>query len=273
MSALSATSSPATALARPHRPAALSASSVLLRLAAPLAWRSRRRAAEKLQGFAATEAGSSLDMLKAAELSDEPRLRALFLRHAVDEARHARLFRDAARAIDPNARLAPSEYQKLHARRQDLLERHGLVRFVAFVYLAERRGELQFQVLRDYFAGHSALPALSPLFARIAREERFHVAYSRRLLDEWRQAGRGAEVRSALWRVRAARGWEAWRRIGRMAGDLVGRVLLSLVYLLCLLPFALLQRWKEPERSGWRYPALDEDRAPGAALARARRQG
>ena len=44
---------------------------VMVRLTAPLAFRSELRVARKLEGFAAAEAGSALDMLKAAELTDE----------------------------------------------------------------------------------------------------------------------------------------------------------------------------------------------------------
>ena len=63
---------------------------------APIIWRSPAKMAAKLEGFAATESGSALDMFKAAELTDDPRLRRLFFRHALDEARHARMFHEAA---------------------------------------------------------------------------------------------------------------------------------------------------------------------------------
>ena len=63
---------------------------LLLRLLAPFVWRNERKVAAKLDGFASTEAGSALDMLKAAELTDDPTLRRLFFRHAMDEAEHRR---------------------------------------------------------------------------------------------------------------------------------------------------------------------------------------
>ena len=40
---------------------------LLLRITAPLVWRRDAKIAKKLDGFAATEAGSALDMLKAAD--------------------------------------------------------------------------------------------------------------------------------------------------------------------------------------------------------------
>ena len=224
------------------------ASHWLLRLVAPLVWRNDVAVARKLHGFAATEAGSALDMLKAAELTADPKLRRLFFRHATDEARHAQLFRDAARRLDPAARA--SDYQLISATRQNLFAELGLVRFVAFVHLAERRGELQFRALRDHFAGSE----LAPLFARIAGEERFHVAYSGKLLARWRAEGRGGEVRVALARVRLARATGAWMRSGRVLGDLISRVLLSLIYLVVLPLFVLIQRRSEPTRAGWKMP-------------------
>jgi rubrerythrin len=237
----------------------------LVRAAAPLVWRSEARIARKLEGFAATEAGSALDMLKAAELTTDPRLCRLFFRHAMDEARHALLFREAARRIDPEARI--STYQLIHAQRQNLFQKLGLVDFLAFVHLAERRGEAQFRALQRHFA---AREDLSSLFARIAKDEQFHVAYSARLLRELQRAGRAKEVARALRRVQWTRLRDGWLRAGRILGDAVARVLLSLVYLVALPMFALAQKVSDPERTGWKRPPR---RLPQSeALDAARRQ-
>ena len=50
----------------------------LVRLTAPFVWRSDQRMARKLMGFAATEAGSALDMLKAAERVNKQRIDRFF---------------------------------------------------------------------------------------------------------------------------------------------------------------------------------------------------
>lgn len=245
-----------------------SPSSLLLRMLAPLAWRSDARIAAKLEGFAATEAGSALDMLKAAELAEDRKLRRLFFRHALDEARHAELFRAAARKIAPGPRRVGSEYDLIHATRQNLFARYPLVRFVAFVNVAEERGELHFRALAAHFAGR---PELGQLFAHIGKDERFHVAYSRRLLEGFGRDGRAREVAWALASVRFTRAWEAWRRSGRLLGDVAARLLLGLAYLLVLPVFALVQRNRDPERAGWHLRgAADPDTA--ARLAAARRQ-
>lgn len=235
---------------------------VLVRFVAPLVWRNDDKIAKKLDGFASTEAGSALDMLKAAELTDDPKLRRLFFRHAMDEARHAQLFRAAARRIAGSERGA-SEYNLIHATRQNLFESLGLVRFVAFVYLAERRGELQFRALREHFGDR---PELAELFARVGKDEKFHVSYSRKLLRDWTKQGRGREVLQALWFVRLARARDAWLRAGRMLGDLLSRVCMSVIYLVVLPPFVILSRWRDPAPRGWNARALS------SSMASARRQ-
>jgi rubrerythrin len=222
--------------------------SLLVRLLAPLVWRSKVKTAAKLDEFASTEAGSALDMLKAAELCEEPILRRLFFRHALDEARHAQMFRDGARQLVVDAHRRASSYSLIHARRQNLFERLGLLRFIAFVYVAEKRGEAQFRALAKHFERD---PHLGPLFSRIAKDERFHVAYSAKLLAEWSRAGNGRAVRWALMRVQASRALEAWRRAGRLLGDAVGRIALGLVYLVVLPLFVVFSRLSDRAPVGW----------------------
>jgi hypothetical protein len=239
-----------------------------VRLVAPIAFRSELAIARKLRGFAATEAGSALDMLKAAELADDPRLRRLFFRHAMDEARHAQLFRDAARDVElaAGARVDGGAYDLVHATRQNLYESLGPVRFVVFVHLAESQAAAQFRALATHFRDREALGAL---FTRIGRDEGFHVGYSGRLLDELRAQGHGAAVRGATARVRLQRAWDAWRRAGRVLGDALTHGLLVALYVLVVPLFALAQRRMEArDAGGWKRPpprrdTLDEARGQG----------
>src|SRR5215470_5527966 len=62
-------------------------------------WRDPHRRARKLLRFAETEADGARDLSRAAELTRDPLLRRLFLRHAEDEERHAVLFRRRGRAL------------------------------------------------------------------------------------------------------------------------------------------------------------------------------
>ncbi len=238
---------------------------LVLRVAAPLAWRGDRRIADKLMGFSATELGSALDMLRAAELTTDPDLRRLFMKHALDEARHAQQFRDAAKQLlgrDPEVR----PWERHHALRQDLFERWGVTRFVAFVWISEAKASRQFEVLCGHFSGR---PELQDLFARVGRDERYHVAYSKHLLDMWRAEGRGAEVDRALREIRLSLAWMAWRRAGRRIGELMTLGLMAALYVAVVPVFALLQRALERPQHGWRAPrreltttTLDDARRP-----------
>src|SRR2546430_14423570 len=62
-------------------------------------WSDAHRRARKLLRFAETEADGGRDLSRAAELTRNPSLRRLFLRHAADEQRHADLFRRRGREL------------------------------------------------------------------------------------------------------------------------------------------------------------------------------
>src|SRR5580692_1072711 len=62
-------------------------------------WSDAHRRASKLLGFAATEADSGRDMARAAECTKDALLRRIYLRHSMDEARHAKLFSARGNAI------------------------------------------------------------------------------------------------------------------------------------------------------------------------------
>lgn len=238
--------------------------SLWVRLAAPIAWRDDARIAARLDGFAATEAGSALDMLKAAELTDEPLLRRLFFRHALDEARHATLFRQAARRLDPDPKRFANEHTLIHATRQNLYAELGPVRFLAFVYLAESRARAQFLALERLFEDRADLVEL---FQTVGRDERFHVAYTRWLLDRLRKEGHGRAVTLALAKVRLGRAWHAWRRAGRRIGDLVSRALLLLLYFSVVPVFALLERRLGADSHGWHFPPTKKPPFPPRSRA------
>ena len=236
---------------------------LLTRIAVALAWRRNEDVARRLAGFAATEAGSALDMLKAAELCDDPTARRLFFRHALDEARHAQLFQRAAHRLSPEASRW-SDYAVIHATRQNLLATMGFVRFLAFVYIAESKAAEQFDALRKRFADQ---PEIAELFETVLKDERFHVAYSKHLLDELSRRGRSREVRAALRAVRWGGAWQAWRRAGRRIGDVIARGMLLTLYVAVVPVFAGLRRVFERDSNGWQAPAK-----PPRSLTDARRQ-
>ena len=150
------------------------------------------------------------------------------------------------------------------------------MRFLAFVFIAESQAARQFRALGVHFGDLArADPAqgdrasIAALFQRIARDERFHVGYSGRLLDELRASGRGREVRDAAARVRLRRAWDAWRRAGRVLGDALTHALLVAFYLVVVPLFALVSAALERgDAPGWKVPPRAD-----ASLAAARRQG
>jgi len=219
-----------------------------VRAAAPWAWRTPERVAKKLRGFSATEAGSALDMLKAAELTEDPELRRLFFKHAMDEARHAAMFRRAAQRISPTLTRDGSAYAHIPATRQNLLAELGLVPFVAFVHHAESQAQAHFGSLIRHFKDDTHL---RDLFTQIEKDERFHTAYSAKILRGWIDQGMAVQVRRARWKIRWQRGWQAWRRWGRRIGDLLTQALLAAVYILVLPPFVLIQRLSEDRNGGF----------------------
>ncbi|MBL4633460.1 MAG: ferritin-like domain-containing protein [Kofleriaceae bacterium] len=228
----------------------------LVRLVAPIVWRSDRKMASKLAGFAATEAGSALDMLKAAELCDDKKLRRLFFRHAMDEARHAKMFRAHSRLLGKESDLQESEYMRSSATRQNLYQELGLVRFLAFVYQAEKRGEAHFDSLRRHFAGH---PSLEKLFEEIGKDERFHVAYSKSLLKRLQDSGREKEVKQAKRSIAVQTAWASWRRAGKRIGNVLSWCVLAITYVVVVPVFALVQRITDRGAAhGWQRRRLPE---------------
>jgi rubrerythrin len=231
--------------------------SSFVRLVAPLVWKGDERIAEKLLDFAATEAGSALDMFAAAELTTDRKLRRLFFRHALDEARHSRMFSEAARALSRSPRSRSRSL--IHATRQNLYRSLGELSFLAFVHLAERRGEAHFRALAKHFRDRDEI---RELLSRIGKDERFHVAYSRRALSRRDPK----EVRRALLMTRMRSAWQSWRRQGRIIGDLIAKLVLATVFLTTVPFFALASRLLEPERTGWKSSRAPRD------LDEARRQ-
>ena len=91
---------------------------IWLTVVSEISWRIPNRQALFLAQFSQAERGSAYDMLAAAELTETRSLRRKYLEHALDEARHSRIFRE--RAIDlgvdaDNAALMDAGYLDLKA--------------------------------------------------------------------------------------------------------------------------------------------------------------
>jgi rubrerythrin len=221
-------------------------------------WRDPLRRGMRLLRFAETEADGGRDLARAAELTGDARLRRLYLRHALDEQRHAEIFRRRGLALmrayadvretgtQPDW-LAPGERGLDDVR----IERDSDGRLLAFLHLSERAAARQFAV---YGRAVGADAETRDVFRRILSDEAFHMNYTRQELArvEPRKQGR------VLWRARLGRLWKLYLRLAAGLGSVFGSIILTLQYFLLLPPFAwVAKRAARREPLGW-HPCRPE---------------
>lgn len=212
---------------------------------APLRVRSARRVAAAFVRFALAEEGSALTMRWAAAQTTDPRRAALYLRHAMDERRHARAMRARAKELD-----AP--HDEVHADAEDLFATLGEVRFLAFVTLAERRGLAELGAHQRALARTGDARSASVLEGILVDEAR-HARYARDLLET--MAGGARRARTALVLVTL---WELRRTIRRSSaamGRALYAVLTAVIFLVILPPMSLYARWLLRRQSAGRGAA------------------
>jgi len=211
----------------------------------PFVWWSHRRSALKLYSFSLSEHGSMLDLHVAARLTPCPERAALYVRHANDEARHAKLFWNRATLL-----LTESGRPGLSFPRADiehLFETLGEIRFLAFVHRGERRGRQQLESYQKYFQSRGN-QEMAALFDGIVADERRHESYTLELLHTLASE---SEAANALQSVRRWELWQRWRRLGK---GLTARLYTGLMWVLYLasLPLAVWVRAFSSARPGWR---------------------
>lgn len=217
-----------------------------------LVWRNPRRRAQNLLRFAEVEADGGRDIVRAAELTPDPVLRRLFLKHALDEQRHADLFRTRGLALIrtlPREAAAGVRADWLTPGERGLddlrVESEGDEALLAFLHLSEKQAARDFA---NYVAVLGGDPPTQAVFEKVLHDETFHMTYTRRELDRVapdRAAGR-------LWMARLRRFWKGYLRLAAGLAGLIGAIILTLQYYLLLPAFALLARRaarKEPQ--GW----------------------
>jgi hypothetical protein len=223
-------------------------------------WSDPGRRARKLLSFAATEADGGRDLARAAELTADPLLRRLFLRHASDEQRHAELFRGRAHEILAGlparaARGAELGWIAPGERGLDDLrvDREGDDTLLAFLHLSEKAAAGRFAIYREVLAGDVAT---RDVFGTVLRDEAFHMRYTRSQLVRVAPE----RHRARLWRARAARLWKAYLRVATQLAGLLGKLLLIVQYFAIIPVFALLaRRAARREPVGW-CPSATRDR-------------
>jgi hypothetical protein len=220
-------------------------------------WRDPRRRARKLLSFAVTEADGGRDLARAAELTGDALLRRLYLRHALDEQRHAKLFDTRAREIlagltDPTGRprfeanwFSPGE-RGLDDLRVDREQDDSLL---AFLHLSEKAAAGRFEIYRQVLS-----PVDEPtreVFGVVLRDEAFHMNYTKSQLV--RVAPEKHHMR--LWRARLSRFWKAYLRFAVALAGVLGGVVLLVQYFVILPIFAALAKLSaRREKAGWQKP-------------------
>jgi rubrerythrin len=218
----------------------------LARLTAPIAFATRARTARHLFAFALAEHESMLELRAAAALSASPERRALYLRHALDEDRHATTF--AAHSGELRRALGKPAYGHPRTDCESLYERLGEEGFLAFVHRGEQRGRAQFQAYVKFFAARGD-DKLRALFTALIPDEQGHESYTHRLLVE--VSGGERQARRALRKMAVREAFRRWRRAGQGIARIVYAVGMLVLYA-TLLPFAFIVRWARPTQKGWR---------------------
>jgi rubrerythrin len=203
-------------------------------------WTDTHRRARKLLTFAETEASGGRDLSRAAEITRDPSLRRLFLRHAQDEQRHADLFRSRGRELlsaSPGRSRFEARWLAPGERGLDDLRVEGETdeSLLAFLHLSEKAAAGRFALYGQVLDGDVATRAV---FARVLEDEAFHMSYTRQQLARLTPRKQGLR----LWQARAGRLWKAYLRVARALASVLGRLMLGAQYFILLPPFALLAK-------------------------------
>jgi len=232
-------------------------------------WSDPHRALLTLESFASTEEDGGRDLQAAISRVQDPRLLEHMHRHADDEVRHARLFRDRAAEVaasqgthlgQKNEEMGRS-FDLRETRGGDDLDAHGflqagliddlgVVGYICMLHVAEQRAADFFALHKDASRG-AGDERTSAIFEGILKDEKYHVSWTGLALERWRKEGRGAEVERGLADARRGRLLGAWRALGLRSAAGFQQVLLMVLYWTVLAPFGLLARGRRPE-AAWR---------------------
>jgi hypothetical protein len=220
-------------------------------------WKDPQRKLRTLESFGETEEDGGRDLEAAARRVGDAKLREHLKRHARDERRHAALFRQRAGELKAQLALAARDsgeadqaYDLSRGRRGHEVDAHGFFRaglcdelgevaYVAMLHVAEVRAAQVFRLHRGLVSDD---PALCATLDEILVDEKYHVAYTERILEGWDAEGRGAEVRRGLADARASRFLGAWKRLGVRSASGFSRALLFVLYWTLLMPFGIVAR-------------------------------
>jgi len=215
-------------------------------------WQDPQRCARKLFSFAETEADGGRDLVRAAELTQDPTLRRLFTIHAADEDHHATLFRTRGLTLlrslsDRTASPLQLNWVSPGERGLDDLRVNSEsdASLLAFLHLSEKTAAGHFAAYVDALKDD---PLTSAVFQEVLKDETFHMNYTLAQLTRVAPKHHGL----FLWKARLGRLWKAYLRVMSAIAGVMGSVILTLQYFILLAPFALLaKRAARREPQGW----------------------
>ncbi len=233
-------------------------------------WRDSERSRATLLSFSRTERDGGRDLEAAAEKMQDPEALGHLIRHANDEARHADLFHQrwvelqgaglpagcaapsrSSKASNPPSAKPGSDGVNAHGFfPASLFDEMGEVGFLTMLHVAEKRAAHLFA--RHHRAATKAGdPQTAQIFESILRDEKYHVAWTGKVLERWRGEGRGAEVSRGLAQAGRGRMIGSWRRLGLRSAAGFTRMLLMLLYWTLLAPFGWIASRRVRPASGW----------------------
>ncbi|GEM_PF-321092 len=252
----------------------LSPADLMLRWRSRTVWTDPVRKVLTLESFSRTEADGGRDIGSAATRVSDTELRAHLVRHTADELRHADLFMTRAQELrattdmppEADAEASGDSYDLSRGRPSSEVDAHGFftsglldemgeVAYVAMLHGAEVRAASLFAAHRDLTRDD---PETCAVFEQILRDEQYHVAYTKAVLDRWAEEGRGREVAEARSAARGGRFWSGWKRAGIRSGASFSKFVLRIMYFTILLPFGLANKGSR-SATGWSAAA---DQAP-----------
>lgn len=189
-------------------------------LVVKLVWSSRRRLAEAVRGFQATEADGVWHLHRGMRRVTDPKQRAILFTHSLEEESHADEFGRVYSAYADRI-ASPLAYERADLHPSSA----ALWKTVAYVHVGEEDATSRFRDLRDALDEGPLRQAL----ARIVADESTHVDLTHDMLLA--MGAREHEVRREVVRVRLARLWERWLRSGKRIVDALATLLLSAAYL------------------------------------------
>jgi hypothetical protein len=215
-------------------------------------WHDAARRARKLLRFAETEADGGRDLARAAEVTQDPWLRRLFIIHSRDEQRHAELFRrrgalllktlsGASRSRYRADWLAPGERGLDDLRIEELKD----AALLAFLHLSEKSAARDFARYRDVL---ECDPSTRAVFEEVLRDEAYHMNYTLKELVRVSPE----RHRLLLWRARLGRLWKGYLRLALALAGVISGLILTILYFTLLPLFGYLaKRAARREPAGW----------------------